>query len=243
VTERRAPGTDIGLETDMGKAARREGDRPLPLRDYVRALDVLKGDGAGAAKLNGEQIGKIEAIVAEHQKAIEDFRAKMRQEGQQGGSREDVRGRMQEMRANMPRPTDAQNQIWQLLTPEQQKLAEPSLAAARKAADERRGEQYLERQRRDRGAGAEGQPRGEGRPDGMGDERPGPGAPGGREGMERGMRIMQRMRSLPPERRDQILQMLERELAKAEADAPKDGAPREPRTPRRGREGGRGGEN
>lgn len=228
----------------MGRAQRREGDRPLPLRDYIRALDVLKADAAGSAKLTGEQAAKIDAIAADHQKQIEDFRKKMREENatQNGnGDREQIRQRMQEMRANMPKPTDAQNQIWQLLTPEQQKLAEPALAAARKAADERRGEQYLERQRRDRGA--EGQPRGEGRPDAMGEERGGPGGPQGREGMERGMRIMQRMRSLPPERREQIMQMLERELAKAEGEAPKTAEPREPRTPRRGRDGGRGGEN
>lgn len=207
---------------------RRGGDRGLPMREFTEIIDQLRGEKAPAnLRLTPEQEKTLAQLREDFQRRAEENRraARERREepGMDGMQGEPARGReaRREMRADAPRPSDMQTKVWDVLTPEQRAFAKERIDQARERLEHQREQEAL---RRRAGQGKAG-PGPDARP-------PQGGAPG-----ERGMRVMERLRNLPPEERERIMRMLEAELDKV---APEGGdRPRPPGGP--GGAGGPGG--
>lgn len=151
------------------------------------------------------------------------------------------RERLEAMRENAPRPTDTQTKMFAVLDEEQREFVKGRINAWRKQAEERFGEEYMQRQLRERQAGRPGQPGadqpGAPRP---GADRPGAGGPdqpGAAPQRERLRRLMEKLAQLPPEERERILARIEAALDQRLSEGggqrpPRRGDDAEPKTDR-----------
>jgi hypothetical protein len=214
------------------KFSRREP--PIPMRAYVQAVNKLKGDDAPKdLRLSDEQDKKIQAVMEEFRAAVADFQRTSRDEmdqppppeggkpaddtkndarprrrpgaaGEEGGK---ARERLQELRRNGPHPQEYETRIWNTLSEGQQKFVKADLDALREEQRKRQGEEYMKREAQKRRVkdGKEPPPGGPGAGS--------PAAPGpSPETRERVQRIFEKLRSLPPEEREQVLRHLEEDL-------------------------------
>lgn len=134
--------------------------------------------------------------------------------------------RLQELRRNGPKPAEAQARIWAVLSEPQQKFVQGEVEKVRKEMDERRSEEYMQRELQKRkakdgkeAAGGDARPAaGPNRPGPLG-ERGGPAADSPQR--ERFRRIIEKLQQLSPEEREEVLRKLEADLEKrAPGDAP-----------------------
>ncbi len=220
-TNNRPPVGDQGFDgAPIERQKRWMGDRGIPMPEYVAVIEGLKQESTPAnLRLSAEQEKQVKTIAEGFRAETLAFRDKVR--GQRGegmeppadkSERDATRSRMEEMRAQAPKPADAQTKMWAVLSPEQQKFLQPELDRVKADVESRRMDQVGEQRQRRRGPGGEGSPNGPG----------GPGAFGA--GGERGMRLMQRLRALSPEQREQVLSKLEAELNKVDGGGQAQGA-------------------
>ncbi len=216
-TDRRPPVGEQGF--DGGPVQQQKkwmADRGIPMPEYLAVINSLKDSATPAnLKLTSEQDKQIQSINDGFKSEMDAFREKMRSQRRDGGGmdqntppadkgeREAMRSRMEEMRAALPKPADAQTKMWATLTPDQQKHLQPELDKVKADVENRRVDQVGNRR--------------------AGNRRPGEGGPGGAGfgagGGERGMRLMQRLRALSPEDREKVLSKLEEELNKVDGGA------------------------
>jgi hypothetical protein len=135
-----------------------------------------------------------------------------RRPGAEAGN-QPVRQRLEELRRNGPHPQEYETKIWNTLTEGQQKFVQADLDKLREDQRKRQGEEYMRREMEKRRAKEASAAAGGGNaaapkrllanPDGSG---PTP------EMRERAQRIIEKLRQLPPDEREQLLRRFEEEL-------------------------------
>jgi len=218
------------------KEGKREpmNERGVPMRQYLDIIGKLRGEGAPEGlRLSAEQDTKIDAIADEFRQAVRAYAEKARGEdgpavrrrGQRAPAPVDAkpggketepmdeagqrpranRERMEELRKNAPKPVDYELKMWALLSKPQQAFVDGEVDKLRQQREKEMGEEYMKRQIEKR--------RGEKTAAPVSD--PGrPGAEGGGAVRERVQRVIERLRQLPPEQREEVLRRLEEELDK-----------------------------
>jgi len=136
----------------------------------------------------------------------------------QGQAPAQRRQRLEEARANAPKPQDYQVRIWSVLSSPQQKFVDKEVQVVLDEMEKRRGEEYMKRQLEKNQAGKPGvaappAPGQQARPGAAPGDGPAP------EVRERVRRIFERIQQLPPEQRQRVLQRLEEELNRMDGGA------------------------
>ncbi len=224
VRERRVPGVQQDFSESRRDGARGRAGQGVPHRAFMQAIEGLRGEGEHAApeemRLTPDQNEQIDRIYREFREVMKEHVDKTRRAGAAPGrpkrdraadgadapempapdaDREAMRQRVAEARRNAPKPAECHTRMYNVLTEPQREYMNGRLDAWRKQAEERFGEEYMQRRLRERGA-APGTP------------QPPPEGPPPGEGRERLRRIAERLAQLPPEERDRILNRLEQEL-------------------------------
>lgn len=233
VDSKRVPGVEDSF-SGMEKGGPKNGDRGYPHKAFMDALAKLRGENApDAVRLTAEQESQIQSLDDEFRKEARTLAEKGKGRGtppgpdgpgakkpqQTEGAKpagevrplEAQRPRAEALKVLAPKANEVHSKMWATLTDPQQKFLEGELAEWRKGMEARRGEEYMERRLKDKGAEA-GKP---GEPGAAAPKKPGAGGgPADRPGRERARRIVERLSQLPPEERDRILARLEEELDK-----------------------------
>jgi hypothetical protein len=257
VKQARPPMFEEGMGAKEGKD--RMGQQGIPAREFARIIDKLKGDEvAPSLRLSAEQAEKVQAIEDDFRRQVRQFEQRMRSEEQKQRSAAKPEGekpaageganaqqrrpnaRLQELRRNGPKPAEAQARVWAVLTEPQQKFVQGEVDKVQKEMDDRRSEEYMQRELQKRRAkDAKEAPQNPGaapaRPGPLG-ERAGPAADSPQR--ERFRRIIAKLQQLPPEEREEVLRKLEADLEKrVPGDAPAGPLNRPGRAGQKGRDG------
>lgn len=203
------------------------GQRPVPHNEFMSVVWMLRDPEAPRGlRMAIEQEERISEIDRKHQEAVRKYQEELRelvraerperparpQEGDadQGEERPQVRrlteaerDRLEQMRANMPRPADAQTRIFAELTDMQRAFVQEELDERRRIAERDMMRRRMEAQRGEQPPGREGP--GAGR---MGQF----GGPEMAAQRERLGRVMQNLQRIPQAEREQLLARLDAEL-------------------------------
>ncbi len=242
VRERRVPGVQQDFSETRRDGARGRAGQGVPHRAFMRAIEGLRGEGEHAApeeiRLTADQNDQIDRIDREFRETMREHVEKTRPQGAAPGrpkrdraadgadaaempapeaDREAARQRVAEARRNAPKAAECHTRMYSVLTEPQRDYMNGRLDEWRKQAEERFGQEYMQRRLRERGAAPGAPP-------------PPEGAPPPGEGRERLRRIAERLAQLPPEERDRILNRLEQELERRLGERRDEAGP-EPKAP------------
>lgn len=194
---------------DSGRAARKEpmGNRPVPMRAYMDAVMKL-GDQPAELHLTSDQQQKINSIVQDFRTAMRSAAPKRAADdatppaqnqpnpAEAGKGQRPGKGAREALRQAAPIVADYETRIYAVLTLPQQKFVDGEVQKVRADMEQRAGEEYMKRQLNKKAKPGE----------------PGAASPPDAAQRERAARIIERLRQLPPDQRDQVLQLLEKEL-------------------------------
>jgi hypothetical protein len=205
--EQNRPDIEERFSDAAGKFSRKDpmGNRPLPMRLYMDAVLKLRGEQAPEElRLTPEQERTIKAVGEDFRRAAR-AAAPKRSEGRDAAQREPApaqppaAGRRVNAERMQRLTADYETKIYAALRPAQQKFVNAEAHKARAEIERRAGDEYVKKQLERRGKGA---------------ASPTPAAASAAAPRERAQRLLERLRQLPPDQREEIFRMLEQELDK-----------------------------